>query len=276
MRNNNREIRFELLRPGQLMKEREKCPLVFLPVAPLEYHGPHLPIGMDPINATSCAMEVCRRIDKGVVYPAVHCGTERERPVWMLESLGFKATDWIVGMDFPTALWKSHYSKEHIFGLILANEIQILIDHSYKVIVIVNGHGAVNHMETIDRLSKDFSHMTSTLVVWGLTIPEDIGKGGLAGHADIYETSMMMFYQKFFESNSIVDLSTLPDKSVPIHYPDFSIVDGAGFSREPDPEKIVRADPRDANEVLGKELYEKTVEKFIAITENALKEKGLL
>lgn len=276
MKSNEREIRFEFLRPEQLIKERERCPLVFLPVAPLEYHGPHLPLGMDPINATFSAIETCRKMSKGVVYPTIHCGTERELPSWMLESLGFKPTDWIIGMNFPTALWKSHYSKEHIFGLILANEIQFLIDHDYKVIVIVNGHGAVNHMETIDRLSKDFSHTTGTLVVWNLALPEGILKYGSAGHADIYETSMMMFYQKLFGSNSIVDFSTLPDRSVPIHYTDFSIVDGTVFNREPDPEKIVRADPRDANEALGKELHEKIVENLIVLTENALKEKGLL
>ncbi|NLJ38100.1 MAG: hypothetical protein GX432_04975, partial [Candidatus Atribacteria bacterium] len=65
-------------------------------------------------------------------------------------------------------------------------------------------------------------------------------------------------------------------KSVPIHYPDFSIVDGAGFSKDPDPEKIVRTDPRDANEALGKELHEKIVVSFIQLTEEALKKKGLL
>ena len=140
----------------------------------------------------------------------------------------------------------------------------------------MNGHGAVNHLETIDRLSKDFSHTTDCLVVWQLAIPNDILKDGSAGHADIYETSMMLFYQKFYDSNSIVDFSTLPRKNVPIHYPDFSIVDGAGFSKSPDPEKIVRNDPRDANEDLGKELFEKTVKNFIGLMEEALRGKGLL
>ena len=88
--------------------------------------------------------------------------------------------------------------------------------------------------------------------------------------------------QKIFSQNEaylsliIVDFSTLPVKNVPIHYPDFSIVDGAGFSKEPDPEKIVRTDPRDANEALGKELHEKTVANFINLTENALKQKRLM
>lgn len=276
MSNDKREIRFELLRPGQLIEERKRCPLIFMPVAPLEYHGPHLPLGMDPINATFCALETCRKIGKGVVLPTIYFGTERERPSWMAESLGFKSTDWIVGMDFPTALWKSHYYQEHIFALVLASKIEMLINHDYKVIVIVNGHGAVNQLETIDRLSKYYSHTTDCLVVWGLSFPDEITKGGLAGHADVYETSLMMYYQKFYGVDSIVDLTTLPEKSVPIRYPDFSIVDGAGFTKNPNPGRIVRSDPRDANEEMGKEIYEKIVKKFIKITEDALKEKGLL
>lgn len=54
----NREVRFEYLRPSQLNAEMKRCPLVFLPIGPLEYHGPHLPVGMDPINATQCALEI--------------------------------------------------------------------------------------------------------------------------------------------------------------------------------------------------------------------------
>ena len=55
-----REVRYEMLRPAQLRAEMDRAPLVFLPVAPLEYHGPHLPLGMDPINAAQCALEACR------------------------------------------------------------------------------------------------------------------------------------------------------------------------------------------------------------------------
>lgn len=276
MSNDKRGIRFELLRPGQLIEERKRCPLIFIPVAPLEYHGPHLPLGTDPISATFCALETCRRIGKGVVLPTIYFGTERERPPWMAESLGFKSTDWVVGMDFPTALWKSHYYQEHIFALVLASKIEMLINHDYKIIVIVNGHGAVNQLETVDRLSKYYSHTSDCLVVWSLSFPDEVTKDGLAGHADLYETSLMMYYQKLYGSDSIVDLTTLPEKSVPIRYPDFSIVDGAGFSKNPSHGKIVKTDPRDASEEMGKKIYENIVKEFIKITQDALKEKGLL
>ncbi|MEE9308703.1 MAG: creatininase family protein, partial [Spirochaetia bacterium] len=168
MSSQKREIRIECLRPGQLNEEQERCPLVFVPIGPLEYHGPHLPVGMDAINATQCALEACRRLGKGVVHPTLYWGTERERPEWMLESLGFKGSDWIVGMDFPAAIWKSHYYQEHLFALVVAGVVEMLIEGGYKVIVLVNGHGAWNQLETLDRLATHYSHTTDTLVVWKL------------------------------------------------------------------------------------------------------------
>ncbi len=272
-----REIRYERLRPKQLIDERERSPLIFVPVAPLEYHGPHLPVGMDPINATHCALLACRRLGKGVVLPTTYMGTERERPEWMLESLGFKKDDWVVGMDFPTALWPSHYCQEHIFALVMAEKIEMLIAHDYKVIVIVNGHGAWNQMETIDRLAKHYSHTTDSLVVWKLAFVLEISEKNLAGHADIYETSLMMYFQeKFYDSASMVDLSQLPEKDVPIHYKDFSIVDGPGFSENPSPDRVVQTDPRDAAASKGERIFEDTVEMYIQLTDDALKEKGLI
>ncbi len=55
-------------------------------------------------------------------------------------------------------------------------------------------------------------------------------------------------------------------------YPDFSVVDGPGFTKNPHKDKVVNADPRDVNPELGKELFENSVKKFVKITEDALKE----
>ena len=87
-----REVKYELLRPEQLVIEREKCPLIFLPISPLEYHGPHLPLGTDVIISYAVAIDLCKRIKKGVVFPVVSTGTDREKPKWMLKNFGFKET----------------------------------------------------------------------------------------------------------------------------------------------------------------------------------------
>jgi creatinine amidohydrolase len=272
----DREVRFEMLRPAELNAEQKRSPLVFLPVAPLEYHGPHLPVGMDPINATLCALEACRRLGKGVVHPTLYWGTERERPDWMLESLGFDKGDWVVGMDFPTAIWKSHYQPEHLFGLVVAATLEMLIQTGYKAIVMVNGHGAWNQLETLERLSRHYSNTTDALVVWKLAFVLDVSEKNLAGHADLFETSLMMYYEKeLLGGKKLVDLSTLPPRKVPIHYQDFSIVDGPGFSGKPSPDKVTATDPRDATVEKGRQVFEETVKMYVGLAEEALKEKRL-
>ncbi len=267
-----REVRFEMLRPGELNAEQKRSPLVFLPIAPLEYHGPHLPVGMDPLNASQCALEACRRLGKGVVHPTLYWGTERERPDWMLDSLGFRKDDWVVGMDFPTAIWKSHYQPEHLFGLVVAATLEMLIHTGYKLIVMVNGHGAWNQLETLERLARHYSHTTDALVVWKLAFNLDVSEKNLAGHADLYETSLMLYFeQAVFGGQKIVDLSTLPPRNVLIHYQDFSIVDGPGFSGKPSPDKVTASDPRDATAEKGRQVFEETVKMYVELAEEALR-----
>lgn len=267
MKKEAREFSFELLRPRQLIRERSKCPLIFIPVGPLEYHGPHLPMGVDALNATLCAREVCKKLEKGVVMPTAFIGTEKKSPSHLLKNLGFKPADHIVGMDFPSALWKSHYYSEHIFALTIASIIEKLIDNRYKLIIIINGHGARDQVEVLTRLSKHYSNTTDCHIVSDIAIADEY----LGGHADLYETSLMIYYRNKYNLGNIIDLSELPEKDIPIHYPDFSIVDRAGFSKNPDPDRIIREDPRSASEEIGKDIFEKTVQKFIDITKNALK-----
>ncbi len=271
-----REVRFERLRPGQLNEERARCPLVFLPIGPLEYHGPHMPFGTDPIVATQIALAACRRLGKGVVMPTLYWGTERERPDWMLESLGLKSGGWVVGMDFPTAILKSHYYPEHIFGLVVASQVEMLIAGGYRVIVLVNGHGATNHLLTLERLAKHYTATTQCLVTGIPPVPTEPPEEGFGGHADEWETSLVMHVQETMtDGGPMVDLAALPPAQVPIHYHEFSVVDGHGFSKHPDPQKIVRDDPRRSNARNGARYMDESVRSCLAMTEAALAKQGL-
>lgn len=271
----DREIRYERLRPQALIDERARCPLVFLPVAPLEYHGPHLPVGTDLINATECAMETCRRLGRGVVHPPLQWGTERERPPWMLENLGLPRDAWIVGMDFPTATWKSHYVSEQLFALAVAGVLDLLVAQGYRVAVIVNGHGAHNHMQVLDRLALEYTHRTPCRVVSRLAFALDVSEESCAGHADLFETSLLLYFEeRSYGAGALVDLRRLPPPDVPLRYPEFSVVDGPGFSHAPHPDRIVQADPRDATARKGKAIFEDTVRVLMEVTEAALGASG--
>jgi creatinine amidohydrolase len=50
-----RTVRFECLRPHEILEEKERFSVAYLPIGPLEWHGPHLPIGTYPLNAEATA-----------------------------------------------------------------------------------------------------------------------------------------------------------------------------------------------------------------------------
>ena len=108
-----REVRLQWLRPDEVVAERERVPIVYLPIGPLEWHGPHLPLGTDPLQAEHTAIGLAEKIG-GVVHPTLFIGTERERAPELLRDLGFEGDEWIVGMDFPGNSLPSLYSPEDV------------------------------------------------------------------------------------------------------------------------------------------------------------------
>lgn len=262
------DTRYEWLRPGQLNARKTQCPLVIFPLAPLEYHGPHMPVGMDPISAGYVAHACCRRLERGVVRPTMCLGTERERDPVTLEALGFRRDQYVVGMDFPARQWSSHYLPEEVFALAVAAETRCLIAEGYKYVFIVNGHGAVNHNQVLRRLCIELSHTTTARVDYATSFPDEEIRVGAIGHADIAETSLMMYYDE-----AAIDLGLLPPGDVPLKYADFSIVDDVGFTPASGPAREVAPDrdPRRASAAAGAVLFEKTVAGVCAKIEQLLK-----
>ena len=52
-----RTVQLELLRPGEILAERERCSIVYLPVGPLEWHGPAMPYGTDALLAQETRLQ---------------------------------------------------------------------------------------------------------------------------------------------------------------------------------------------------------------------------
>ncbi len=79
-----RTIRFELLRPDEILEEKERFPVVYFPVGPIEWHSRHIAVGMDPLYAEAIARRAAE-ITGGVVLPTFFFGTEMGRSEEMLE-----------------------------------------------------------------------------------------------------------------------------------------------------------------------------------------------
>jgi len=260
-----RTVRFELLRPDEILAEKRRCPVVYQPVAPLEWHGPHLPLGTDPLHAEAVAVRVAEQVG-GVVMPTLYWGTERERSPEMLRHLGFGGDEWIVGMDFPANSLKSLYSPEDVFGVVVRARLELLVAQDYRLIALVNGHGATNHIAVLERLATEFTARGPTRVLYTIAFPPELA--GAIGHADAEETSLM---QALYPAS--VDLTALPPLPAPLRNTDWAIVDSPTFAGRPNAARTVQpeSDPRRAASAeRGRAFVELTVARIAAQVREAL------
>jgi creatinine amidohydrolase len=251
-----RTVRFELLRPGEIVQERARRPVVYQPIGPLEWHGPHMPFGVDPLHADAVAVRVAETAG-GVVMPTLYWGTERERNPDTLRALGFQGDEYIVGMDFPPHSMKSLYTPEDVFGVVVRARLDLLVRQQYRLIVIVNGHGAQNHLISLARLAAEYSAESPAKVMLITAFEPDPNGYTSIGHADALETSLMMALYP-----ETVDISKLPSLPEPLLNINYGIVDGATFDGHPNPERTPTPenDPRvTASADKGKAVFDSSI-----------------
>ena len=248
-----REVRLQWLQPDEVIAERERISIIYLPIGPIEWHGPHLPLGTDPLLAEHIALDLARQTG-GVVHPTLFIGTERERSPELLRDLGFSGGEWIVGMDFPANNMESCYYSEDAFAMIVRLTLEQLSAQHYQFIVIVNGHGATNQINQLQRLVAEFSQRGPARIIY--TFGLDAAYDEDAGHATITETAAVMALD-----TARVDLNRLPHADTPLLNTQFAIVDAGTFNGQPAPDYTVRpeADPRRATSDIGKQYFARTV-----------------
>ncbi len=255
--------------PDEVAAARDRHGLVILPIAPVEWHGPHLAMGCDNLLAHAFARRIARELECPY-YPPLFIGTERERNPNMLESLGFPREAFIEGMDFPGNSVASAYFREEVFALVVREILNILLGRMrFQQVLIVNGHGADNQRGTLDRLCAEFNAASSfgKRVMWVYPgFPHSLVAGSI-GHAASEETSMLAATWP-----DCVDLSRLPPEGK-LKNMDYAIVDGETFDCVPTPDHSLREeqDPRyHSCAEWGQEQIEQAAREVIAMVRQEL------
>ncbi|MCX5672441.1 MAG: creatininase family protein [Planctomycetota bacterium] len=70
------EVRYPMLRPAEIAARRRACPVVYIPIGTLEWHGVHNPVGADTLQAEGLAV-LCARKGGGLVFPPLYYGESR-------------------------------------------------------------------------------------------------------------------------------------------------------------------------------------------------------
>lgn len=70
------KTRYLELRPDEFLERLQQRALAYLPLGTLEWHGPHLPLGMDAIGSERLMLEAAGRFG-GIVLPPLWLGPDR-------------------------------------------------------------------------------------------------------------------------------------------------------------------------------------------------------
>jgi creatinine amidohydrolase len=244
------KFEYALMTPSEIVAAKSRCPVAFVPVSPLEWHGPHLPLGMDGLHAAYLARQLAQELG-GVLLPTLFLGTETVRPPGsgpeQLGALGLDDDSSVVGMDFPGNSVRSLYIDEGAFGIAIREVVRALTRDSFRLVVLVNGHAALNHQRTLERIAREETHLPSVsvlnLLAFERTEGPDSGDGVEVsiGHADRVETEILLAIDP-----DLVHLDNLP--AGPLPYADHGIIDAAAFEGQPAEGFLlpVEDDPRSA------------------------------
>jgi creatinine amidohydrolase len=247
------------LRPEQITEEMHRCSLAYLPVGPLEWHGPHLPLGVDPLNAENAALQSAE-LTGGLVFPTLYWGTERERQPEMLNWLGLDRDNYVIGMDFPGNSLPSLYCSEEIFALLVRDQLRMMTKMGFRLIVVITGHAATNQIEVLDRLAAEYNGEKIARVV--IALPFVTNTSGImeVGHASRIETAVMQALHP-----ETVELNSLPSLPVPLRNADWAVIDYETFLGNPTPDHVIHQhdDPRYASAEQGRLTISHAVEQIV-------------
>ena len=248
-------VLYELMRPDEVVGARARAPVAYVPIGPLEWHGPHLPLGLDGLHAHEVSVRAAREAG-GVVLPTFFAGTETVRPpgpgAQSLDTLGLPEDERIVGMDFPQHSVDSTYFEESAFGIAVRELVGSLVAGGFRFVILVNGHGAVNHQATLRRIAAEADRPDAERVVYHLAfLPDPEARG--PGHAAREETAIALAMHP-----GQVRCDLLPELDEPLPYAEYGIVDAPAFDGHPAPgHALPRAEhPRTATPEDGAAILE--------------------
>ena len=77
------EVQFKNLLPREFKQRFEACPLAYLPIGSLEWHGEHLCFGVDTVKVEAICQQAARK-GGGIVLPGLFLGN-RDMIPWAPE-----------------------------------------------------------------------------------------------------------------------------------------------------------------------------------------------
>ncbi|NQU44241.1 creatininase family protein [bacterium] len=204
-------VQYERMRPGQIVARREACPVAYLPIGTVEWHGEHNPVGLDTLKIhallSRCAGEI-----GGLVFPPLYYGENREQA--LLEANSADREQIADRMALPVANFDPGYMVETVsaqnrnYLSLLVHMFHQIRSLGFRVLVVGAGHyPLLDHARAAAALFHQ-EQSRPKMIVWSMSGYELVrGQFSPCGdHAGKWETSLLMHLDPGMQ-----DISVLPD-----------------------------------------------------------------
>lgn len=193
------EVRYERLRPAQIVAARTAAPVAYLPIGTIEWHGEHNPVGLDTLKIHGLAMRCAQRTG-GLVFPPLYYGESRETGLMeanavdrdrIAEKMGLSPDNFAPGYMGTTILEQTLFYERLLLHIL--NEIASL---GFRVIAIAAGHyPLIDYARAAASLFHQITRVQPKPLVWAFTgyeLVQDQGFEVCGDHAGRWETSLLM------------------------------------------------------------------------------------
>ncbi|MFQ6049091.1 MAG: creatininase family protein [Phycisphaerae bacterium] len=189
------QVCYEWLRPRQVVARRKACPLAYVPLGTLEWHGLHNPLGLDGVKAHGLCVEAARR-GGGLVFPTLFYGEHREAHLMESDHNDGSISEL---MELPHSNFAAGYMQSggimdqaNLYCRLLWQIAAQVRSLGFRAIIYFNGHYPLTHYV---RYVRPLIERKTGLRCWGGHEGELLAEYGMAGHGDHggpWETSLMM------------------------------------------------------------------------------------
>ena len=218
------KILYAELTPQEFRERLKACPVAYLPIGTLEWHGEHMPFGTDALIGAGILSEIARKVG-GIVLPMVFMGPDA--PVGEANGVPLYGMDGWTGEEEtgkrvrePAPLAGSAYWMPDDHFMVLVNDIFAQLARAGFKAVVVEGHGpsvgnVIKHGEELEK-----KHGLKIFNCWGYSQDGkwiSIGKemveatGINGGHGGSGETALVMAF-----CPGLVNFDNIPKDQWPV------------------------------------------------------------
>lgn len=180
------EVRAEYLSHEEIDERIRTSSLVFIPMGALEFHGPHLPTGLDGLTAHGVCVGAAQTVG-GVVLPTIYQGTGGEHS------------------HYP---WTLMMPQGEALGSNLVAMLERLDEMGVEKTIVLSGHFADEQRALLREISESWAADTSKTMRLTTRSMADNSKAPVApDHAGAFESLLLAALHP-----DLVHLDRLPDQ----------------------------------------------------------------